>query len=398
MRNSLEQNPDFSRRSILILLHTGFLLVGIITVLLGQILPILFQKLSISDAEAGYFFIAQFTGSLAGVFAYDRSIKKFGYLKTLLFSFCLMASGAVLLNWGAYEATVAAILIYGTGIGSAIPTINMLIVEIDPARSSARLNFINFFWGIGAICSKPFVDFLGTSESFFVPTLLLAALFIINGFLIGFAKFEEPAEIIETDETGASKSAAKPIWKTPTAWLIAVFNFINIGIESSVGGWITTFENRLPEASPFLWLSAAFVFFLMMVAGRGLAPVFLKFLTDNGLLFANLTLLIGGAVLVLDAESFARLLLGAGLLGLGTSTIFPTNMSRFTKIFGAEAARRAAPVFIFGSLGGAFMTWLVGFVSTVFGSLRAGFFAILVGCLLLLVLQFAIARKNPVSG
>jgi fucose permease len=173
--------------------------------------------------------------------------------------------------------------------------------------------------------------------------------------------------------------------------LIAVFNFVHIGIESSVGGWITTYESRLMSNNANTWLSAAVVFFSFLVFGRAIAPLFFRFFTDNTVLFCSLTIMTAGIVLILQSESLLFLLIGAATSGFGTSAIFPTNMSRFTKTFGSRATENATPLFVLGSLGGAFTTWLVGFTSTASGSLRAGFLVILVSCVLLVVLQIILA-------
>jgi fucose permease len=49
-------------------------------------------------------------------------------------------------------------------------------------------------------------------------------------------------------------------------------------------------------------------------------------------------------------------------------------------------------LFALASCGGAFMPWLVGFVSTHDASLRAGLLAPLVGCLAMLGLQFVLSK------
>jgi fucose permease len=394
----MQNNPDLmllpaSNKKFLVWLHAGFLLIGIITVLLGQILPILSRRLSLNDSESGYFFIAQFAGSLLGVFLYNQGIKRIGHLKTLLIGFCLMSVGCLGLNADSFVFCLLMVLLYGIGIGSTIPTINMLVVELNPSKSSSLLNLINFFWGIGAILCKPFVDYIGSPESYFLPTVLLAILLFIFGVIIGFSKVSENLAKPEIKTV-----LITPIWKTPTAWLIAFFNFIHIGIESSVGGWITTFENRLPDSSPLVWLSAAFIFFLFLVIGRGAALIFFRFLNENFLLFVNLVLMTFGAGLIFMANSFWFLLLGVAILGFGTSSVFPTNMSRFTKIFGVESARNATPLFVLGSLGGAFMTWLVGLISTTFGNLRIGFLVVLTGCVVLLILQIIISQMGKISA
>lgn len=51
--------------------------------------------------------------------------------------------------------------------------------------------------------------------------------------------------------------------------------------------------------------------------------------------------MIFGAGLVFTATGFWFLLLEVAVLGFRTSSVFPTNMKRFTKIFGAKSARNA---------------------------------------------------------
>ena len=371
-----------SKKRLLILLHAGFLFIGIITVLLGQILPILSGKLALDDREAGYLFVAQFSGSLTGAAFYNRIIRKFGYLPMLAGFFCLMAGGCAALNFDSRILCAAAIFLYGIGIGATIPAVNLLIVELNREKSSSALNIINFFWGFGAILCKPFIDAVGSPDSILLPTVFLSFAFLLLGAAFATSVFEEK---VDRDENFSS--VAPPIWTTRTAWLIAAFNFLHIGIESSVGGWITTYESRLTHDAANNWLSAAVAFFGFLVFGRAVAPLLFRFLDDNAVLFCNLIIMATGIVLILRTENSSFLLVGAATLGFGSSSVFPTNMSRFTKIFGARATENAAPLFIFGSLGGAFTTWLVGFTSTASGSLRAGFTVVLISCIFLIVLQ-----------
>jgi FHS family glucose/mannose:H+ symporter-like MFS transporter len=384
---SRETAQSSAKKRLLILLHAGFLFIGIITVLLGQILPVLSRRLSLDDREAGYLFVAQFAGSLAGTFLYSRIIKKFGYLRLLAGGFCLIAGGCAALNFDAWILSLSAIFLYGIGIGLTIPTVNLLVVELNREKSSSALNTINFFWGFGAILCKPFVDFLASPDSILLPTTFLCFAFLLLGAVFAISDFEENFNRDENFST-----SVRPVWTTRTAWLIAIFNFVHIGIESSVGGWITTYQSRLAQNSANNWLSAAVVFFSFLVFGRAVAPLFFRFLRDNAVLFCSLAVMTAGIVLILQAESFSFLMFGAATLGFGTSAVFPTNMSRFTKIFGSQATENAAPLFVFGSLGGAFTTWLVGFTSTASGSLRTGLFVVLINCVLLIVLQIILAN------
>lgn len=374
------------------LLHTGFFLIGILTVLLGQILPFLTGKLALNDEQAGYFFVAQFIGSLAGAFVYNRSIKKIGYLKTLFGGFLLMAFGCAGLNFDYRVLCLAAVFVYGFGLGAIIPAINLLVIEINREKTSTASNLINFSWGIGAISAKPFTDFTGSAESILPPTVLLAFFLAATGAAILFSGYRE----ISNAENSDFNRVEPKIWTQPTAWLLAVFAFVQVGIESSVAGWLTTYEMRLTQNGFNRLISAALVYFLLLIIGRGIMPLFYRVWNETIVMFASLFLMTAGIVIILISENLFSLLTGSALLGFGTSSVFPMNLARFTKFFGKDATKNAAPLFVMGSLGSAFATWFIGYVSNYSNSLRTGFSVVLFSCLSLIFLQIVLAKKLSV--
>lgn len=390
-----------SNRLLIFLLHWAFLLTGIGTVFIGQVLPLLARRLDLNDAEAGRFFIAQFSGSLFGVFAYNSLIKKFGFVSAVLLGMVSIAAGLLLLNANSPQTCLAGFFFIGVGTGTTLPAINMLVAELNPTRAAPALTILNFFWGVGAICSQPFVALLSRETSIVWPTSVLSAAFLLSAIFLFFAApaaAREPARARRDQTDGApGAETARAIWKSPVAWMIAVFNFLHVGLESGVGGWLTTYSARFSDGADGAanqWLSATPVYFFLFVVGRGLTPLTFRFLSENRFLLASLSVAAAGILLIIAAESYALLLVGAGVLGFGCAAVFPTNMARFTNIFGANATRSATPIFILGSLGGAFTTWLVGFVSNYFENLRAGIFVLLGACLILIILQVAISRSR----
>src|SRR5215203_823811 len=139
----------------------GFFVIGVVTVLLGQVLPILSTRLALNDAESGALFLAQFSGSLAGTLIVGRLASRFGFVFTTLVGLIGMIVGLPGLNFHDFYFCWIAIFIYGIGLGLTIPAINLLTIETTPAATqSSSINLINFAWGIGAICSQPFVAFV----------------------------------------------------------------------------------------------------------------------------------------------------------------------------------------------------------------------------------------------
>jgi len=366
-----------------ILLHVLFLLSGVATVLIGQVLPILGRKFSLDDLELSFFFPAQFAGSLIGTIVTSRFGRRNRYFAAASLGVAAMAAGVLLMNADSFAGCLAGFLVNGLGIGLTLPSINMLIVEMSLGREASALSILNFCWGVGAIICKPFVDAFSGNESLGRTTYLLAIPLIVGVFtLIGPFIREEPAATYSAEDSWDA-----PIWKNSIAWLIALFNFIHVGFESGIGGWLTTYTGRVPGEPLATWLSPTLLYFSFFVIGRGFAPVLFRFLTENKMLLLGLAIILTGMAVILAADNVIALSLGASLAGFGTSWIFPTNIARFTNTFGPTATRRATPLFLAGTLGAASSTWLIGFISNASGSLHSGMYVLLAAIAMLMVLQ-----------
>lgn len=376
-------------RILKLLLHAVFFLSGIATVLIGQVLPILARNFLLNDLQSGYLFPAQFAGSIIGTFLTNWFGKQNKFLAATSIGCACMAVGVLLMNVDSFEVCLVAFAINGFGIGLTLPSVNMLVLEFSPSNSASALSLLNFCWGVGAIVCKPFVDlFSSGGTSILVVTTVLAVLLFSAIILISIMpKITDSASDQQVDDRPHSDV---PIWVTPLAWTIALFNFVQVGFESGMGGWLASYTDRVEGQAVTHLLSPTFLYFLFFVIGRGIAPVFFRFLSENQMLFVNLALMLVGTSIVLLADGLGLLTLGAAISGFGASSVFPTNLSRFTKAFGPAASRRAMPLFICGTLGATTVTWLIGFVSDQSGSLRLGMFIILGSVLILIVLQLVL--------
>jgi MFS transporter, FHS family, glucose/mannose:H+ symporter len=387
--------PQNSNKVLLlkILLHAGFFVSGISTVIIGQLLPILTAKLSINDNQAGYFFLAQFAGSIFGTLSANQFGKRGKFIFTSALGCLLMGIGIAVLNFNSFGICLLGFAVNGIGVGLTLPSINMLIIELNPKRSASALSVLNFFWGVGAICSQPFVDFFSRGTDILIPTLILTIFFFVTGIAI----FMQPKEIEQKTLLfgDVTEDFSTPIWKNPLAWAIALFNFIQVGFESAMGGWLKTYTQRIEETAIENWFPPIFMYFVFFVVGRGVAPIFFRYLDENKMLLLSLIIILLGMIILLSAENILFLSIGASVAGFGTSSIFPTNISRFMKTFGASASRRATPLFISGTLGAAFTTWFIGFLSNLYGgNLRVGMLVLLASIIFLIILQtFLTFRK-----
>jgi len=386
-------SKNYSPRLVKFTLHVIFFLSGIATVLIGQVLPVMARHFTLNDLQAGFFFPTQFSGSLIGTYLTSQFGKRNNFLAAAVLGSILMGGGVLMMNIDSFSVCLIGFFINGLGIGLTLPSINMLILELNPERPASALSVLNFCWGLGAILSKPFVDLLSTADNVGLTTYVLAAPLLAAALLLFVAVGERKPSPLLTFDT--SDAEPVPIWTMPIAWAIAAFNFVHVGFESSMGGWLTTYTGRLDGQPFFAWLSPTLLYFLFFVLGRGVAPALFRFLNENKMLMFGLLVILAGMIVTLSAGSVINLSLGASLAGFGTSWIFPTNVSRFSRFFGPAATRRATPLFIAGTLGSAASTWLIGFISDRTGSLRSGMVVLIVSVLLLIVLQIGLSLRRP---
>jgi MFS transporter, FHS family, glucose/mannose:H+ symporter len=388
----LTQDPD--NRRLKIILHVVFFLSGIATVLIGQVLPLLSKHFALNDLQAGYFFPSQFAGSLIGTLLTNWFGRRNKFVLATIIGCAAMAAGVLMMNADAFVVCLLGFMLNGFGIGLTLPSVNMLILELNPARPASALSVLNFCWGVGAILSKPFVDTTTFGANILPMTLILALPLLAGAVLMALSTVAAVPEETPDDMEEDVGADMPPIWTMPMAWMIALFNFVHVGFESGMGGWLTTYADRLHGEPVLHLLSPTFLYFSFFVIGRGVAPVFFRFLREEQVLLLDLGTMLMGMLILLWSGSLFWLGIGAAVAGFGTSSVFPTNLSRFTRTFGPTARQRATPFFICGTLGATSITWLIGFVSDRSGTLRAGMFSLLACVTCLIILQFVLASRT----
>src|SRR5215470_15369391 len=75
------------------LAHAAFVPTGVVTVMLGPLLPLLAAKWSLSDTQSGFFISAQFSGALVGTAASSFLLPLIGFARSMALGQVLMAIG-----------------------------------------------------------------------------------------------------------------------------------------------------------------------------------------------------------------------------------------------------------------------------------------------------------------
>jgi MFS transporter, FHS family, glucose/mannose:H+ symporter len=377
------------------LLHAGFVLTGIVTTLLGPLLPLLAARWSISDGQAGLLFSAQFGGALVGVLSSGPLLTRRGYGSTILLGFVLMGAGVGLLGFAPWMLGMGAVFLYGMGLGWTIPATNLWVAEMAAPRQAAALSILNLAWSIGAVASPALIGVFKNSlgargfEMGLAAALGLMALSLLPNWMASSRRSASGAQM-------AGPRSAVP-WKSHGVFSLGAFFFLYVGTETAVGGWAASSAKRVSVGWGSTWLLAPSFFWGALLLGRAAAPLVLRRVSERALVLAGLVLASGAMLAWILSGTVAGIIAGAAIAGLGLAPIFPILVAWLSQQMGSGTKRASGPMFALGNAGGATLPWLVGVASTQSGSLRAGLAVPFVGSLLMMVLQMGKLRSSKTT-
>jgi len=353
-------------KSKILLVHLGFALTGVVTTMLAPILPLLASQWHLNDAQAGRLFLVQFIVSPSGAVVAAKVLSRWGASWTVPIGMILIAGGAVTMSFGTFPLVMLGIGIYSLGLGFALPSTNLLVVELVSERQASALNILNFSWTLGAVLAPLAISAM--LQPFGLRGFLLAvgAMVLVIG-LVEAAAF--PKGHVVSASTRHGKLA--PSQRLAFAVVTFLFLFLYVGIENGFSGWVPTFTMRsqhLSERAANLMQSS---FWASLLIGRLTAPVFLRFLREGTFILSGLALAAVGIFTAILSPSVAMLEAGVLLAAFGLAGVFPTGIAIFAEWYGTSGA--GSIVFGLCGLGGALVPWLVGIVSNRTHDLRVGF-------------------------
>src|SRR5947209_6665271 len=129
--------PSVVTRQVSLIAYVGFALTGIVTTMLGPLLPALKVRWGLTDAQAGYLFTAQFAASVISTMLLTAIIRRLGFLRTLALSYLLLAVGVAGVGASSWAMGLLAVSVYGFALGLAMPATNLLISETSGGRRAA---------------------------------------------------------------------------------------------------------------------------------------------------------------------------------------------------------------------------------------------------------------------
>lgn len=358
------------------MLGLGFIGSGLVTTLLGTVLPIITKSWQLSDRRAAVFFFVQFAASTIGVLLSPVVLRFVGAKSLFAIGYGLMAFGIGCFAARGFTLAIICAAMYGSAIGLTIPSTNLMVAALFPQRRTAALNLLNMVWGIGAVVCPPL---LGALLEVFSLKVSLAVL----GSLVGFVVLAIAVWFRQPDVSTAH-NVAKP--EVPALMLVSfgLLFFLYVGTEACVYGWIALLTQR-SGGSTALWISAPALFWAALIVGRLVAAAQAK-LTDANLARVSLTVTFVGICCILLAPSPIWVVLGSVISGFGCGPVYPSVIAALVRR--SEELGTTAPQWMFAlaGLGGAILPWVIGAASAAQNNLRSAMALTIVPTLAMIVL------------
>ena len=373
------------------LLHAGFVLIGVITASLGPLIPVYTRIWGINDAQAGFFFPAQYLGSLLGVIATGWMLPRFGFAKVLGGAFVFLTLGVGFLGISPWFLTAACVGVAGFGYGLSNPTTNLRGTQLPSKNVAAAVNLLNLSWGVGAVACPflvaalvPMIGVRGFGMCVAVLTLAVSMTHFLR---------KVPVRAVTVQRAKHTLADWKEKLKVRQAVPLVLLYFLYVGVEASFGGWAAALEKRLPAGGQASALAIApSVFYGFLLFGRALAPFALRRWSTLSITIGEILVTTAGGIAVALANNKPMLLVGVAAAGFGCAPIFPVYVTWLANIFRKDSDWLGSLYFSAAALGGAVLPQLVGIIATQSHSLRIGF---LVPLLASISLFFLTLKARP---
>jgi fucose permease len=287
----------------------------------------------LSSTQYGTLFIPQVVAAITGSLLGARWLARAGdgvVLRTglgaglaamvLLLVSNLLTPGAS----GTFAVLLLATAALGTGFGLTVPTLNVVVAAIDPARANRAVLTLNALLGLGTVLAPVFVAvFVGLGYWWGLP-LVAAALFTML-LVAGAGHDDRTVRAAGTVAAGEARAAI------PSAfWLFAAAAVLYGLCETMNGNWSQVLLTGSLGASAAVASFALTAFWAMVTVGRvGFAAVERR--VPPRITYVVLPVVLAAAFLVTaalpDGAAAFAMVAAFGLAGLGCSALLPLTIS-----------------------------------------------------------------------
>lgn len=321
------------------------------------------ENMGVAEGALGLGLIGAAFGTLISLTFGGPLIERLGHRKVLLFGLPLVATFYALASLASQPiALFLCLLPAGICIGAIEQVVNLEADRVEHALGHRIMNRSHAFWSLGFACA----GLLGglAAEWGLSPQSHLAfmVLVVCVATVLALGQFQ-PARHRPQMNDGLSPNLAKRFaWPTPFILVLVIATLAPMMMEGAGIDWSAIYMRDMFNSSPFICGLAVAAGASTQAITRFFADQFVEKFDPVKVSRCMILVLAMGVCLVTWGQVFWVALLGFGLMGVGTSVIFPLAMSaaaqRTDRPAAVNVAALAQTSFVIFLLGPPLLGWV----------------------------------------
>ncbi len=347
----------------LAVLHPLFALTGVLHVAGGALVPSIAARFKLSDSTSGLLFLLYFAGTSIGALLCR---KNYARVMTMGFAGMIFTCAAVAISPRALLPPV--FLLLGISVGVPMSAVTLYVGRSFPERCAPLLTFLNFTWSLGALAAPLIAarvlahhDYRAAYTGFAIAAAVAA---LTGGVML--RDGPEPLRASTEDEEFDS-----------TLRLVLVFAFaafLQVGIENTVAAWLPTYALRTAGSGLVLAAASSSFYWAGFLSSRGISSLLLLRAEPMRVFRTAIAAGFASALFLVFAPTVSTRNLAMFLLGAALAPVYPLVLSGFFSRTRQTADSRW--ILFTAGFGGSVLPWIAGFLSSNYGSIRAGMLTI----------------------
>jgi fucose permease len=328
---------------------------GVTAAMLGTAMPTFTTLYNLSGGQNGNIALSQALGLVIASISVGPLIDIRGKKTSLLGGLILIALALLgLPSAGGYSGLVLLYFLLGLGGGIIVTAANALASDVNESRRASTLNFLNLFFGLGALLT-PFLAANLFNSDFARLCYFAAALAIFALLVNAAAKIPPPAQMRRF-----TMSEVRGILRRPILYIFALFIFFYVACEVGVWNWLPSYliSRNIDKAKALNILSLGFA--LGLLIGRIAASRILIRVSSINVTLAASALMAATTFMMLRSSNANFASIAVFCAGLAMAPVYPTTLALIADVFPRGTATAMGFVITSGWLGSVVTSRIIG--------------------------------------
>ena len=331
---------------------------GMLSAMLGTILPDLSDRFRLSPRQNGTIAFAQALGLIIASLGVGPLLDNEGKKLGVMIGLALIAAALFALpRSSGFRSILLLLFLLGVGGGIVVTGANALVSDVGEAHRATALNMVNLFFGLGGLAT-PFIAANLFGRNWVRLCYTIAALTVVSLAIEASTKMPEP-----TRGGGFVLADAAPVLGRPLLFLLGLFLFLYVSCEVGIWNWLPRhlIAQGIPESRALNILSLGFA--LGLLIGRvGVSPILIRVPAITVLLCASVVMAISTFLMLRLSNPFTAAIL-VFLAGLSMAPVFPTTLAIVGDNFPRMTGTAIGFVITCGWIGLAVSSRIIGFIA-----------------------------------